>query len=132
MKYLLLVLFVAFLACKENSSSGESSWKDGQFTAQFLNKTYEDEIRYYLGNTDGLTVYSDKNDIEDSDGDGLIVALFQTGDEIQLDLVDNGVRYGGQITNWQQTKSEITGSGEMKEESNFQNHNISFTLKLDN
>mgnify|MGYP001105371384 CR=1 FL=1 len=131
MKHLYILLLLAFTACSQNNDSSEGiDWIDAQFTAQFLNKTYQDEVRYFNDETEGFTVYSDNNDIEDTDGDGLIVALFQTGEKIQLDLVDNGVRYGGQITNWQQTGNEITGTGDMNKEGDIQNLNISFTLLL--
>lgn len=64
------------------------------------------DVRYQLDENTGLTVYSDKTDVADSNNDGLIFAIFEYNGKLQFDFVKNGERLGGRITEWE--KQQMT------------------------
>ena len=127
-------LVVSILSCGDSSSSSsdDSGWQSGTIDLQFDSETFEDDVRVYFHKEDGITMYSDENDVVDSDEDGLIIALFQFGDNLQFDFVNDGTRYGGVITNWTHNGNMISGTGVLRLEDQFTGGtNISFEILLD-
>lgn len=128
---ILIITSIGLQACGGKSESGSNGMTDTKLTAEIGGEQYEVDVRYYLDDKSGLTVYSDQNDVTDSNGDGLIFAIFEFNGNLQFDFVKDGERLGGKITDWQKTDQEITGSGELKPESGLgQGTPVSFTLKL--
>lgn len=104
---------------------------DSSMTATIDGENYEVDVRYYLDETNGLTVYSDKSDVADSNGDGLIFGIFELNGKLQFDFVKNGDRLGGKIVEWTKTNDQISGSGELKPENGLgQGTPVRFTLEL--
>lgn len=132
---LVTITIIGLSACggsSESSSSSDSGgWTTTTMTTKVGDTTYNVEVRYYLDAENGLTVFSDKNDISDSNGDGLIFAIFETNGKLQFDFVDNGKRLGARVTDWTRANGTISGLGELKPESGLgQGTPFEFSLKL--
>ncbi len=126
-------LWVAFFinACGGGSSQKNRQMVDSQMTAEIGGESYTVDVRYYMDEVNGLTVYSDKNDVTDSNGDGLIFGIFEHNGSLQFDFVENGERLGGKITDWRRTESFINGKGKLRPESaSGEATSISFKLRL--
>jgi len=129
--YTIVILLALIQACGGGTAEKAGGMNDTQMTAQIGEENYEIDVRYYLDDASGLTVYSDKNDVTDSNGDGLIFAIFEYNGKLQFDFVKEGERLGGKITDWEKTNNSITGEGELKPENGLgQSTPVSFELKL--
>ena len=130
-KLALVVTLIVSISCGEKSSENSSGMTDTNMTATIGGENYEVDVRYYLDDTSGLTVYSDKNDVTDSNGDGLVFAIFEFNGKLQFDFVENGERLGGSIVDWKKTDEKITGSGELRPEDGLgKGVPVNFTLHL--
>ena len=130
-KIAFLFILAISLSCGDKSSKKSGVMTDSRMTAIIDGENYEVDVRYYLDDTSGLTVYSDKNDVTDSNGDGLIFGIFELNGNLQFDFVHNGERLGGKIVEWTKTNDEISGSGELKPENSLgQGIPVKFTLQL--
>lgn len=130
---LFTLIIISFSACggSSDSSSDNGGWTSSTLTAKVESDTYEVEVRYYLDKENGLTVLSDKNDISDSNGDGLVFAIFETNGKLQFDFVKDGERKGARVTDWTKANGTISGAGELKPESGLgQGTPFEFSLKL--
>lgn len=128
---LFIIIAICIQACGGGSSSSKGDMKETKMTAEIGGEKYEVDVRYYLDDNSGLTVFSDKNDMTDSNNDGLIFAIFEYNGKLQFDFVKNGERLGGRITDWEITANEITGSGTLKPESGLgQGTPVTFSLPL--
>nr|WP_297785939.1 hypothetical protein [uncultured Allomuricauda sp.] len=126
---LFLIITIIIYACGGNPS--KEGMKETKLTAEIGSENYEVDVRYHLDENNGLTVYSDKTDVADSNNDGLIFAIFEYNGKLQFDFVKDGQRLGGQITDWEKTESDIFGNGTLKEESGLgQGISVSFNLQL--
>lgn len=112
------ILAITLCACGGSSSQNEG-WKEGTITVTVDGQEFKDEVRVYSQPDEEITMYSDKSDVEDSDGDGLIVAIFQMGNKLQFDFVDDGERYGGRVEDWQMTDDKLSGTGTLQKEGDF-------------
>ncbi|RIV30323.1 hypothetical protein D2V08_14535 [Flagellimonas lutimaris] len=129
-KILLTIIVIIVYACGGGNSSKEGM-KDTKMTAKIGSENYEVDVRYQLDENTGLTVYSDKTDVTDSNNDGLIFAIFEYNGKLQFDFVKNGERLGGRITDWSKTANDISGNGTLKPESGLgQGISVSFNLRL--
>lgn len=130
-KIALLITLIVSISCGDKSSKNSGGMTDTKMTATIGGENYEVDVRYYLDDTSGLTVYSDKNDVTDSNGDGLVIAIFEFKGKLQFDFVENGKRLGGKIVEWKKTDEKITGSGELRPEDGLgEGVPINFTLQL--
>jgi hypothetical protein len=127
----ILIIVSCFIQACDGGTSSKGAMKDAKMTAEIDGAHYEVDVRYYMDENSGLTVFSDKNDTSDSNNDGLIFAIFEFNGKLQFDFVKNGERLGGRITDWEKSESEITGRGILKPESGLgQGTPVSFTLQL--
>jgi hypothetical protein len=136
MKNLLaLISIFLFLGCnssntKTASGNLKTSSEKGKFTAKIKNKTYKVDITCSSFNKDYFTFLSDKTDVTDSNGDGLIISGFQDGKKMILTIIDNGKSLSsGNITDWSKTKSTFTGKGVLFEEVTANTLEVSFTVE---
>lgn len=131
---LLVIGFTLFVSCSgsaDKSSESSNEWQHTQLEAQIRNKPYSVEVRYYADDKNGLTVFSDRDDVTDSNDDGLIFAIFQTNQSLQFDFVENGERLGAKVSDWEQSNDYIKGSGQLMPENGLgERVPFTFTLKL--
>ena len=130
MRKLILVVIIALIQSCGGSSEKSATMTDSKMTATIGEETYNIEVRYYLDDENGLTVYSDKNDVTDSNNDGLIFAIFEYNGNLQFDFVKDDARLGGKITNWEKGTKEIKGSGKLRPESGL-GQSTPVTFKID-
>jgi hypothetical protein len=96
MKNLLaLISIFLFLGCNSSNTKTASgilktSSEKGKFTATIKNKTYKVDVTCSSFNQDYFTFLSDKTDVTDTNGDGLIISGFQDGKKMILTIIDNG------------------------------------------
>lgn len=131
-RYLVLVIMtIAMISCGGGTGESTRQMVDSQMMTEIGGESYTVDVRYYMDEANGLTVYSDKNDVTDSNGDGLIFGVFEHNGKLQFDFVKNGERLGGQITDWKKSANAVTGTGELKPENGLgKGTKVSFELRL--
>jgi len=72
-------------------------------------KQYKVTIECSYFNEDYFTFRSDRTDVTDNDGDGLIISGFQKDEKLVLTVIDNGKTFSA--ANLQFTKDNNTASG---------------------
>lgn len=112
-----------------NEAAVKESNKGGVFKAVTSNKTYEVAIECSYYEEDYFQFKSDKLDVGDSNGDGLNINGFQTGKQLVLTIVDNGVKFSApNITTWQKTDNAFKGTATLYEEGSSTANTIEVTF----
>lgn len=89
----------------------------GRFTATLGERSYDVAVECSYLEQDYFQFKSDKTDITDSNGDGLIISGFQDGKTLTLGIIDQGVNFSTPgLDTFTKSAAGISGGGEMWEE----------------
>jgi len=119
MKIPTIILYtVVLISCKDASkkSKTEVTTPKGTFSGNLMGKKYEVEIQYSYFNQDYFKFQSDKTDITDSYGDGLIISGYQQGKKMVLTINDNGKNFSSANIQFTKADNIASGSGKLFEE----------------
>lgn len=102
----------------------------GTFQADFNGKHYEVPIECSYYEHDYFKFQSDKTDVSDTNGDGLVVSGFQNGEKLVLTIKDQDVIYSAPgIREWKKENNGMEGSGVLFEEGGVKQSKVSFQVK---
>ena len=135
-----ILMMTLLVGCTANSNEsnqivrGESTIQSepdkGSFTAELNGKSYQVEVECSYFDQEYFKFQSDKTDITDDNGDGIIISGFQKGEKLVLTIVDQGATFStANITEWTKQNNGITGSGVLFEDGSTQQFETSFTVK---
>ena len=121
---------------KITSKASKQSEYTGNFKAIIIDgensKSYSVKIRCRSFEEDYFQFFSDKDDVTDSNGDGLIISGFQDGKKLNLTIVDNGKSLStGNITEFDKVKalSVLKGKGLLFKRGTAQTVTVTFSVE---
>ncbi len=121
---------------KTSSKASKKSEYTGNFKAIVIDgeksKSYSVKIRCRSFDEDYFQFFSDKDDVTDSNDDGLIISGFQDGKKLNLTIVDNGKSLStGNITDFDKVEalSVMKGKGLLFKENSAQTVTVTFSVE---
>ncbi len=141
-KLITIISIFLLLGCnsdKKTKTTSKAS-KKSEYTGSFKattndggnSKAYNVNIRCRSFDEEYFQFFSDKDDITDSNGDGLIISGFQDGKKLNLTIVDNGKSFSsGNITGFTKGHGILTAKGVLFKENTAETINISFFAKCE-
>ena len=84
----------------------------GMFDGKVGDRSYHVAVECSYLDQDYFTFKSDRTDVTDSNGDGLIISGMQNGHKFALTVIDNGVKYSaGRLDSFSKSDTGAEGSG---------------------
>lgn len=137
-KLIAIISILLILGCDSNNKSknaSETSKKSeytGSFKATTSYKAYSVNVRCSNFDKDYFQFFSDKDDVTDSNGDGIIISGFQDGKKLNLTIVDNGKSFStGNITGFTKGHGILTAKGVLFKEGTAETIDVSFFVKCE-
>lgn len=119
---IIVILILVFVGCnlkkdqdKTNSVTDFVAPK-GLFTATLGGKQYKVEIECSYFNEDYFKFQSDKTDLTDSNGDGLIISGFQKGKKLVLTIINRSKKFSAANIIFTKANNTASGGGKLFEE----------------
>jgi hypothetical protein len=125
------VTALLLLGCHGEAAQGDSAEKTGasSFTATMAEQQYNVAVTCSYFDQDYFQFLSDKTDMTDSNGDGLIISGMQNGKKLVLTINDHGTSYStGGLRDFTKKDSIATGSGILYAEGSSNTVNVQFTV----
>jgi len=143
-KLITIVSIFLLLGCNSDNKTKAISkaLKKSEYTGNFKatiidgenSKSYNVTIRCRWFEEDYFQFYSDKDDITDSNEDGLIISGFQNGKKLSLTIVDNGKSLStANITEFEKAEalSVMKGNGVLFKEGRAQTQTVVVTFSVE-
>jgi hypothetical protein len=145
-QFIAIISISLILGCSSNGNSDKKAKitskgsHKSEYTGSFKattsdgknSKAYSVNIRCGNFDEDYFQFFSDKDDITDSNGDGLIISGFQDGEKLNLTIVDHGKSYSsGNITGFTKGHCILTAKGILFKEGTAETINVSFFAKCE-
>ena len=136
MKTLTIIFSILlFVACNEKNKTVDPKNKTqiiatkGIFNGNLGGKQYSVAIECSYFNEDYFKFQSDKTDVTDSNGDGLIISGFQKGKKLVLTIIDNGKTFSAANVQLSKNDDTATGSGKLFEEGTSKAFELTFKVE---
>jgi hypothetical protein len=130
--FTLFVLCILLLGCgKGNDESGSSNVqeKSGMFSGSVAGNEYKAEVNCSYFDKDYFQFKSDKTDITDTNGDGIVISGMETSGKFSLTLIDNGKTFSaGNLSYFTKADNKAEGSGKLFEEGTANTHDVQFSV----
>ena len=125
----IIAMCILLISCGEgNDESGGS----GMFSGSVAGNEYEVEISCSYFDKDYFQFKSDKTDISDTNGDGIIVSGMETNGKFTLTIIDNGKTFSvGNLSYFSKGDNKAQGSGKLFEEGTANAHDVQFSVICD-
>jgi hypothetical protein len=131
-------IFTTFATCilligcgKGNDESGSSNVQknSGMFSGSVAGNEYKVEVSCSYLDKDYFQFKSDKTDISDTNGDGIIISGMETSGKFTLTIIDNGKTFSvGNLSNFTKGDNKAEGSGKLFEEGTADAHDVQFSV----
>ena len=109
------------------ASSSDSS--GGRFKATLGDAVYDLEVGCTGLDQDYFSFLSDKNDVTDSNGDGLVISGMQIGKNLILTIINQDDSWSApSLAEWKKSSSGATGSGQVYLKSDSSLHEVVFEV----
>lgn len=135
MKTLTIIFSILlFIACNEKSKKNEPKNKPlvvaqkGTFNGNLGDKQYKVAIECSYFNENYFKFQSDKTDVTDSNGDGLIISGFQKDKKLVLTIIDNGKTFSAANIQFTKGNNNASGVGKLFEEGTARSFEVSFKV----
>ena len=130
--FTVLVAGIVMAGCgKGGNEDGGSGMEKaaGMFTGAVAGNEYRVEVNCSYIDKDYFQFKSDKTDITDTNGDGLIITGMETGGKFSLTINDNGKTFSvGNLANFSKGNNKAEGSGQLFEEGTSAAHDVRFSV----
>jgi len=130
----MILSLLLFTACNEKNKKSEPKNKPqvvapkGTFSGNLGGKQYNVAIECQYFNEDYFKFQSDKTDVTDSNGDGLIISGFQKDKKLVLTIMDNGKTFSAANIEFTKDNNTVSGSGKLFEEGTARSFEVSFKV----
>jgi hypothetical protein len=126
---------ILLLGCGEgNDKSGTSKVQksSGMFSGTVAGNEYKVAVNCSYFDKDYFQFKSDKTDISDTNGDGIIISGMENNGQFALTIIDNGKKYSaGNVTSFSKGDNKANGSGKLFVEGTADAHDVQFTVNCD-
>lgn len=135
-KIITLIATCGFLiGCGEGSdNSGISKVQKGlgEFSGTVAGKNYKVQVSCSYFNKDYFQFKSDKTDISDTNGDGIVISGMENNGKFALTIIDNERTYSaGNLSTFSKGDKKAEGSGKMFVEGSADAHDVQFSVICD-
>lgn len=101
----------------------------GRFKATLGDAVYDVEVECMAIDHDYFSFLSDKNDVADSNGDGMVISGMQVGQNLILTIINQDNSWSApSLAEWNKSSSGATGSGQLYLESDSSLHGVVFEV----
>ena len=130
--FTMFAMCTLIVACGEGNSGSENSGvqkNTGMFSGSVAGNEYKVEVSCAYFDKDYFQFKSDKTDISDTNGDGIIISGMQTSGKFTLTIIDNGKTFSvGNLSNFSKGDGKAEGSGKLFEEGTSEAHDVQFSV----
>lgn len=119
---------------KGNNDNGNSNLQkhSGVFLGTVAGKEYKVNVRCSNFDKDYFKFLSDKTDVSDTNGDGLIISGMENNGKFALTITENGKTFSvGNLSNFTKGDSKAEGAGVLFEEGTANAHDVKFSVVCD-
>ena len=125
-------LFILLISCsKENDENGSSTAQknSGVFSGIVAGNEYKVNVSCSYFDKDYFQFLSDKTDVTDTNGDGLIISGIEYSGKFNLTIIDNGKIFRiGNLSSFKKSDHIAEGSGQLFEEGTAVVHDVQFSV----
>jgi len=128
MRLLILIILLGLLsACGGDEQSSQQP--QGQFMGQLDQQKIEVGVRCRSFSEDYFSFHSDASQMQDSNGDGIVLNGFQTGDKLAFDIkTDAGYWSSPNLKRFNKSANQATGEGPLFPEEGIGQVEVNFTV----
>ena len=130
--FTMIAICILLIGCSEgNDESGSSNVQknSGLFSGTVAENEYKVEVSCSYFDKDYFQFLSDKTDISDTNGDGIIISGMETNGKFTLTIIDNGKTFSaGKLSNFTKGDNNAEGSGKLFEEGSAEAHDVKFSV----
>ncbi len=128
----MITICILLIGCSEgNDKSGSSSAQKnaGMFSGTVAGNEYKVEVSCSYFDKDYFQFLSDKTDVSDTNGDGIIISGMETNGKFVLTIIDNGKTFSvGKLSNFTKGYNRAEGSGKLFEEGTANAYDAQFSV----
>ena len=130
--FTLFAICTLMAGCGEGNSGSANSRAQknpGLFSGAVAGNEYKVEVSCSYFDKDYFQFKSDKTDISDTNGDGIIISGMETRGKFMLTIIDNGRTFSvGNLSNFSKGDAKAEGSGKLFEEGTSEAHDVQFLV----
>lgn len=134
-KLTMIAICILLAGCSKSGNEGESSnaqKNSGLFSGIVAGNEYKVGVNCSYFDKDYFQFKSDKTDISDTNGDGIILSGMENNGKFTLTIIDNGKTFSaGSLSNFTKGDDKAEGSGKLFEEGTAKAHDVQFTVTCD-
>jgi hypothetical protein len=118
------------IGCSDgNAESSNTQKRSGLFAGAIDGDEYKVEVSCSYFDEDYFQFKSDKTDVSDSNGDGIVISGMETNGKFTLTIIDNGKTFSaGSLSDFSKGDNKATGSGKLYEEGEPGAHDVQFSV----
>jgi hypothetical protein len=130
--FTMIAICTLLIGCgKGNDENGSSNVEknSGMFSGTAAGNEYKVKVNCSYFDKDYFQFLSDKTDVSDTNGDGLIISGMENNGKFILTIIDNGKTLStGNLTTFTKGNNNAEGSGELFEEGTADTHDVQFSV----
>jgi len=130
-KTVMIAIFITLAGCSEGSDESKNTnvqESSGMFSGSVAGKEYEVGVNCSDFDKDYFRFLSDRTDVSDTNGDGIIISGMENNGKLVLTVIDNGKTFSAGNVNFTKGDNKAEGSGKLFEEGATLPHDVKFTV----
>ena len=113
----------------EQSKNADVQKNSGVFSATLMGNEYKIDVSCSYFDKDYFQFKSDKSDVTDTNGDGIIISGMESNGKFVLTIIDHEKTYStGNLANFKKSNEKAEGSGTLFQEGTAATHDVQFTV----
>ena len=128
----MLAISILLISCgNKNDENGSPNVPEnsGMFSGTVAENEYKVKVSCSYFDKDYFQFLSDKTDVSDTNGDGLIISGMEHNGKFILTIIDNGKTFSvGNLSNFTKGENNAEGSGKLFEEGTADAHDVQFSV----
>lgn len=133
-KMVVISIFILLAGCSKGGDEAESTRvqkSSGMFSGVVAGKEYKVGVNCSDFDKDYFQFLSDRTDVSDTNGDGIILSGMENNGKLVLTIIDNGKTFSAGNVVFTKADSKAEGSGKLFEEATAIAHDVQFIVMCD-
>jgi len=130
-----MLVYVLLAGCGNGNNDSEKTTvqkNSGMFSGTVSENKYKIDVKCSYFDKDYFQFLSDRTDVSDTNGDGIIVSGMENNGKLVLTVIDNGKTFStGNLANYKKGDEKAEGSGKLFEEGTSAAHDVQFVVTCD-
>ena len=130
-KSVMIAIFILLAGCSKGGDVDEitkGQKSTGMFSGIVAGKEYKVGVNCSDFDKDYFRFLSDRTDVSDTNGDGIILSGMENNGKLVLTIIDNGKTFSAGNVNFTKGDNKVEGSGKLFEEVTAIAHDVQFTV----